>query len=238
MAKKFEEFLPPYHPVYGAVPFGVQEFLVPDSIEHCAEIYVNSLLTICNDQKFIIGGFSMAGIVAIEVAKKLKEKGKTISFVFVLDSLFPSLDVKYYNNSQQVKDIVEFYLYKLKYGNLKFWTTSGLDMIKWFPKKVLRTLKLKKKQMNTNKNIQLILDFHYESYRGKMIYFVAQTDRSIQNSWLQYNRTNSEQNLSLWRNSVDGEFVVHPIYGHHMSFIKDKHIDQVCQILSFYLKDA
>ncbi len=238
LAKKFEEFLPPFHPVYGAVPFGVQEFLVPDSIEHCAEIYVDSLLTICNDQKFIIGGFSMAGIVAIEVAKKLQEKGKTISFVFVLDSLFPSLDVKYYNNSQQVKDIVEFYLYKLKYGNLKFWTTSGLDMIKWFPKKVLRTLKLKKKQMKTNKNIQLILDFHYESYRGKMIYFVAQTDRSIQNSWLQYNRTNSEQNLSLWRNSVDGDFVVYPIYGHHMSFIKDKHIDQVCQILSFHLKDA
>ena len=238
LATRFEENLPPFHPVYAAVPFGIEEHLVPDTLEECAEIYVDALLSICDSEKFILGGFSVGGIVAIEMAKRLQEKGKSISFLFILDSLFPSLDFKYYKNSQQVKEIFEFYFYKLKYGNFNFWKTCALNIIKWLPKKILQTLNLKKKPFKTNKNITLVLNYHFESYQGKTLYFVAQTDRRIQISWEQYNRTNSEENLSLWRNAVNGEFILYPIHGHHMSLIKEKQIAHICQLLTQHLQDS
>ncbi len=235
---RFEENLPPFHPVYATIPFGIQENLVPENIEKCAEIYVDSLLSICDDKKFIIGGFSMGGIVAIEIAKQLQEKGKTISFIFILDSLFPSLDIKYHKNYQVIQEIIEFYIYKLKYGNLIFWKTCAYNMIKWLPKKVLRASKLKKKKRINNKNISLVLNYQFEFFQGNILYFVAQTDRRIQITWEQYNRTNSDENLKLWRKATKGEFVVYPIYGHHLSLIKEKEIAQICQFMAPHLQNA
>ena len=238
LGKRFEENLPPFHPVYATIPFGIQENLVPDTIEQCAEIYVDSLLTICDAQKFIIGGFSMGGIVAIEIAKQLQEKGKTISFIFILDSLFPSLDITSHNISQEIKEIIEFYTYKLKYGNLNFWKTWALDRIKWLPKKVLRASKLKKANMINNKNISLVANYHFDFFQGKTIYFLAQSDRRNQISWGYFNRTSSEENLSLWRNAIKGDFIIFPIYGHHMSLINEKEIAQICQLLTPHLQET
>ena len=238
LGKRFAENLPPFHPVYATIPFGIQENLVPDTIEQCAEIYVNSLLSICDDQKFILGGFSMGGIVAIEIAKQLQEKGKTISFIFILDSLFPSIDITSRNKSQEMKEFIEFYIYKLKYGNLNFWKTWALNRIKWLPKKVLRASKLKKANRINNKNISLVANYHFDLFQGKTIYFVAQTDRRDQVSWGYFNRTSSEENLSLWRKAIKGDFIISPIYGHHLSLVEEKKIAQICQLLTPHLQDS
>ncbi len=236
--KRFEENLPPFHSVYATIPFGIQENQVPDTIEQCAEIYVDSLLSICDEQKFILGGFSMGGIVAIEIAKQLQKKGKTISFIFILDTLFPSIDISPQIKSQEIKEIIEFYFYKLKYGDLTFWKTWVINRIKWLPKKVLRASKLKGNKMINNKNISLVSNYHFDLFQGKIIYFVAQSDRRNQISWGFFNRTSSEENLSLWRKAIKGNFIVLTLIGHHLSLVEEKKIAQICQLLTPHLQDS
>ncbi len=59
-------------------------------IEAIASIIVDELLSIPQDEPYLIGGNCYEGIVAMEVAHQLQEKGKTVAFLAIIDKPGPS----------------------------------------------------------------------------------------------------------------------------------------------------
>lgn len=94
-------------PVYGfqgVGPNGYDNWF--DSIEAMAAKYIESIIKINPNGPYAIGGFSFGGIVAFEIAKQLKEQGKTVSTIALLDSY---VDSSYYYPSLSQKKRARYF---------------------------------------------------------------------------------------------------------------------------------
>ena len=67
-----------------------------ESIEAMAACYIDSIIKINPKGPYAIAGFSFGGIVAFEIARQLKEQGKIVSIIALLDTY---VDSSYYNAS-------------------------------------------------------------------------------------------------------------------------------------------
>ncbi len=84
----------PDHPIYGIQnPFITQKTTSFSSLSEMAIYYSQEIRKIQSKTPCIIGGWSFGGIVALEVAKILKETGELIDRVIMLDSYAPDAPV-------------------------------------------------------------------------------------------------------------------------------------------------
>lgn len=94
-------------PVYafqGVGPNGYDNWF--ESIEDMAARYIESMLRINPKGPYAITGFSFGGIVAFEMARQLKEQGKTVSIIALLDTY---VDSSYYYASLSQKKLMRHY---------------------------------------------------------------------------------------------------------------------------------
>jgi thioesterase domain-containing protein/acyl carrier protein len=86
--KKLADQLPNNYNYYGIQNINIYEdqILKVNSIKELASIYVNEILKIQSSNEFILGGHSMGGTIAYEVAALLQMLGKTVKLVFMFDS--------------------------------------------------------------------------------------------------------------------------------------------------------
>lgn len=81
-------------PVYGLQgigPNGYDNWF--ESIEEMAACYIESIIKIDSKGPYSLAGFSFGGVVAFEMARQLKEQGKKVSIIALLDSY---VDSSYY----------------------------------------------------------------------------------------------------------------------------------------------
>jgi amino acid adenylation domain-containing protein len=94
-------------PVYGFQgigPNGYENWF--ESIEEMAAKYIDSIIKISPKGPYAIAGFSFGGVVAFEIARQLKEKGKTVSTIALLDTY---VDSSYYYASYTQKKLVRYF---------------------------------------------------------------------------------------------------------------------------------
>jgi amino acid adenylation domain-containing protein len=91
-------------PVYGFQgigPNGYKDWF--ESIEDMAATYIQSIIKVNPNGPYAIAGFSFGGIVAFEIARQLKEQGKKVSIIALLDSY---VDTSYYYPSALQKKLI------------------------------------------------------------------------------------------------------------------------------------
>jgi amino acid adenylation domain-containing protein len=103
LSKHFDEDQPVYG-IQGTGPKGYDEWY--ESIEAMATHYIDEIIKINPKGPYALAGFSFGGIVAFEMTRQLKEKGKTVSLTAMLDSY---VDSSYYFKSYQQKKLVRYY---------------------------------------------------------------------------------------------------------------------------------
>ena len=94
-------------PVYGFQgigPNGYDNWF--KSIEEMAACYIDSILKTNPKGPYAIAGFSFGGIVAFEIARQLKEQGKKVSLIALLDTY---VDSSYYYSSLLEKKLARYY---------------------------------------------------------------------------------------------------------------------------------
>jgi amino acid adenylation domain-containing protein len=77
-----------------------------ESIESMAAHYVAAIIKINPKGPYALAGFSFGGVVAFEMARQLKEQGKTVSLIGLLDTY---VDSSYYYASYSRKRLVRYY---------------------------------------------------------------------------------------------------------------------------------
>ncbi|NDP28716.1 MAG: amino acid adenylation domain-containing protein, partial [Flavobacterium sp.] len=94
----------PLYGFQGLGPNGFDNWF--DSIEAMAACYIDSMVKINPKGPYAIAGFSFGGIVAFEMARQLKEQGKTVSTIALLDTY---ADASYHYASYRQKKLIRFY---------------------------------------------------------------------------------------------------------------------------------
>ena len=75
------------HPVYGLQPKGIEGFDEPcERIEDMADFYLRAILQFQPHGPYILAGYSLGGLVALEMARSLSRKGEKIASLVMIDS--------------------------------------------------------------------------------------------------------------------------------------------------------
>jgi amino acid adenylation domain-containing protein len=93
-------------------------------VEEIADFYLQQLLSIKNEGNFLLGGFSIGGIVAYEMAQRLTQMGKKVNLLIMIDTHIPGYKgyvhrFDFYNTkliaNKPFSEKMIFYLKKWKY---------------------------------------------------------------------------------------------------------------------------
>jgi amino acid adenylation domain-containing protein len=84
------EFLGPDQPLYGLEHQG-QDGRAAEykSVEAIAEHYLRQIRSVQQHGPYFLGGYSFGGVVAFELAQRLRQRRETVSLLVILDSIFP-----------------------------------------------------------------------------------------------------------------------------------------------------
>jgi len=89
------------HLIYGLQPKGIEGFDEPcERIEEMADFYLRAILRFQPRGPYILAGYSLGGLVALEMARSLIANGQKIALLVMLDS-YP--DIKFLSAGQRLR---------------------------------------------------------------------------------------------------------------------------------------
>jgi thioesterase domain-containing protein len=99
-------------PFYGLQALGLQEAEKPvGSIEEMARVYIKEIQTIQASGPYYLGGWSMGGVIAFEMAQQLSSQGQTVALLSLIDSYSPillnSVNTEENSSESRLEDINE-----------------------------------------------------------------------------------------------------------------------------------
>jgi thioesterase domain-containing protein/acyl carrier protein len=247
------KYLGPDHSFFAALPFGMEPETVPDSIEEIAQIYVTSLENQYPSQEYIVGGFSMGGLVALEIASILKSKGKSVKALFFIDTYHPEIQKKERNNYQTRKRVL-FYLkglLKENFQNKKViikhlterWISTVMNLFQKDEKlPVIRKFQEflglhidKNKLYAENRNIYLSFKFRPKSYTGDVLLVSAQNKkRPCIYPDISHNQDRNE-NIIKWKNNISGKLYTFEVQGNHDDIMNEPVVASIANLINKHL---
>jgi polyketide synthase PksN len=224
-------------PFYGLQTVGLdgkQDVL--DSIEKIATANIEKILTVQKEGPFRLIGHSFGGVVAYEMARILRDKGKEVSSLVLIDSIGPYLmQVKRKANETNllcelcsvVADLFDVGL------NLE---PDYLDKLEW-PKRVTfvmdkmkeHNLEMDKDQFEILFNIYKVNQDSYYAYKPKS----KLKDVEI----CLFSAVNVERTMPEdfgWNDLVEKPVKVYPIYGDHFSIMEKGNVMQIAEQLNLF----
>ena len=186
-------------PLYGLQAQGLNGIIEPcTDVKVMAANYIKGILNVQPNGPFFIGGGSLGGLIAFEMAQQLKESGKAVQFLAMFDTYCP----KHIETAQKDQSI----FYKLKVNKIINYTKklSGISFVRqvsYIKKSVFfhvdRLIKLALCSMYRKmlkplphslrywymeeKHMEAALNYHVKSYQGKIIFFRASSDENNNN---------------------------------------------------------
>lgn len=104
--------LGPDQPCYGLQARGVEEGQEPHRrIEEMASYYINEIRTVQAEGPYLLGGWSMGGVVAFEMAQQLHAQGQRTAFLALLDARIPTADDEFADEDFEATLLVDFVRY-------------------------------------------------------------------------------------------------------------------------------
>ncbi|WNG56874.1 amino acid adenylation domain-containing protein [Archangium gephyra] len=77
-------------PIFGLQAQGLDGLSAPlSSVEEMAALYVESIRSVQPSGPYLLGGWSMGGVIAYEMASQLRQRGEQVEFVTLIDSYVP-----------------------------------------------------------------------------------------------------------------------------------------------------
>ncbi|RKG80214.1 amino acid adenylation domain-containing protein, partial [Corallococcus sp. CA049B] len=83
--------LGPSLPVYGLQSRGLDGRPVVESIEEMAALYIEAIRTVQPQGPYQLGGWSLGGVIAYEMARRLREAGEAVELLVLIDAHAPGI---------------------------------------------------------------------------------------------------------------------------------------------------
>ena len=83
-------YLDPDQPLYAFQSMGIEGDTAPlDRLETMAKTYLDALMEVQPEGPYRVGGWSMGGVIAYEMARQLRQRGKQVQLLAMFDSWSP-----------------------------------------------------------------------------------------------------------------------------------------------------
>ena len=250
LSRNLLKYLSPDHPFLTILPFEKDDDNIPDSIEEIAHYYVQLLLDQYPSNDYIIGGFSMGGLIAYEMAIILRNKGIGINSLILIDTPHSkilgneySFSIKkaifYYlkkivkGNNKERKDIFKYLLANKSKANLDFFkkekTHPFLQRLETF----LNLSSKKKDVQKKRKNYSLAVRYNLRpDYKGNVLLIIANIDDHSPSYSNQLLLRYKKNNVRKWEDDILGELSVYEVPGTHGSMMKEPIVKIVANIIN------
>jgi len=100
--------LDPNQPIYGLEHQGMDgRPATYTTVESIAAHYLRQIMTVQPTGPYLLGGYSFGGAIAFEIAHRLERQGQTVSFLMILDSLFPKSDAPAFTSQRGERAVAQ-----------------------------------------------------------------------------------------------------------------------------------
>jgi thioesterase domain-containing protein len=215
-------------PVYGLHSHEEGQLVYRESVKETARVFYQRLIDFYPEGPYLLFGHSANGYFAIELARLLRNKGKTVAFLGLLDTYPPGprrraniIDrVKIHLNNLQDKNLFQILDY-LRLSTSRYFTRlrnrSTLD------EKTVKRLIQKGQVKEVRKYI--LQTYKPEPYTGSVILFSA-THRPWYMNW---------DPMEQWTNFITGQLDIVPIPGDHMTVLKPPQVALLAEKINAFL---
>lgn len=206
--------LGPNQPFYGIESPGVEDPTAMDApIETLALQYLEAIRTVQPRGPYLLGGYSMGGIIAFEMARQLRLRGETVALLAVFDTWGAGAHLSFLQRLLRVmsrfgqmslrqKKAFVFAKHQWLMGSLREWWSVG-----FLDRKMWRLQRLKKA------NVQAAQAYAPRPYAGALTLFRAQRQRV----------TATPDPYLGWSQLVTGGIEIHEIPGDHYCMFAPPH---------------
>ncbi|MGD1700261.1 SDR family NAD(P)-dependent oxidoreductase [Dapis sp. BLCC M229] len=228
-------------PVYAIQALGLDgKTELPTSIEEMATEYIKAIRTIQPNGAYFLGGASLGGTLAFEMAQQLHAEGEKVALLamidtpgpgnmgvklvdeqeiaaYILDTLF-ELDKSLFsfNSFPQVGNIEEQVMYALEQAKIANLLPNNLDIPQ--TRQIIRLFKA---------NMEAMWDYKPRIYPGKIIFFRGQDRRE------KYDPAHPEY---PWIELAASGIEIHTVSGTHITMNYDPHVQVIAEKLKVCLE--
>jgi amino acid adenylation domain-containing protein len=235
-------------PFYGLQSQGLDESLAPHrSVEDMAAHYVKEIRELQPEGPYFIGGRSLGGMVAFEMARQLRVQGESIALLALLDT-YPSGYAKLFRNEATLSAAfrraarrTRAHVKNLKSLSVNDGVSYVLKKARFAPRKLKSQIwrrvfgayqRLGRPLPQTFRDVKefnslAVRAYAPQVYDGKVTLFWASADL----------RTSIDL-VEGWRALAGGGIAVHEIPGSHLDIIKEPHVQELAEKLGVCLKRA
>jgi thioesterase domain-containing protein/acyl carrier protein len=225
------QFLGPDQPCYGLQARGMEDGQDPHTrIEDMAAYYIQAMQTVQPAGPYLLGGWSMGGVVAFEMAQKLHEQGQRVALLALLDGRIPTPDETFPEVNSEAILLVERY-FGISFGpveslaelskdeQLAFMLeqakSAGLIPAELDVSQARRFVKLLRSDLRATQNYGLHL------YPGRITFFKASETLA---------GTSPDPTLG-WSEWASGGVEVHVVPGNHANLMYEPHVEVLAEKL-------
>jgi len=235
--------------VYGLEAAGSENTIrASSSIEQMAAIYIDALQTVQSSGPYFLGGWSIGGIVAFEMAQRLKAAGHEVALLALLDSPLPTKDVAARNGAESGSQESIGRIFEMYTGRPLSVSQNVLDSLGRSEQLDLVVTELKREHLAppdadksyldllvriAENNTRATLAYVGQRYSGRITLFPAQ--EPLSSSDVDGDPPALELSIAGWQQLSTVPVVVHPVPGNHFSMMNKPNVQIMAEALKPYL---
>ena len=235
-------------PFYGLQSAGLDGTRAPHTrVEDMAAHYIKEMRELQPEGPYFIGGRSLGGVVAFEMAQQLHAQGEQIGVLALLDT-YPSGYAKLLRNEATVAGAVKRGLRRIKSHLSNLHSLQAADKLIYVMKKARFAPRKLKSQVwrrvyqiyqsagrSLPKTLRDVKEFNSLAVRN---YVPKVYDGLVTLFWASEDLRTSKDLVDGWRALAGGGIEVHEIPGTHLDIIKEPHVSDLAAKLRSCLANA
>ena len=228
-------------PVYGIQALGLDgKTELPTSVEDMATEYIKAIRTIQPNGAYFIGGTSLGGTLAFEIAQQLHAEGENVALLAMIDTPGPGEMPKKLDNETEIAAYIIDSLLELDKSLFTFNSFPQVGNIEEQVMYALEQAKIANLLPNDfqipqirqiiqvfKANMEAMWNYKPHIYPGKIIFFRAQDKRE------KYDPVHPEY---PWIELAASGIEIHTVSGNHLTMNYDPHVQVIAEKIKLYLE--
>ncbi|MGD1020131.1 MAG: amino acid adenylation domain-containing protein [Verrucomicrobiia bacterium] len=230
--------LGPDQPCYGLQARGLEDGQDPHTrIEDMAAHYIQALQTVQPTGPYLLGGWSMGGVVAFEMAQQLQAQGQRVALLALLDGRIPTPDETFPEEDSEAIGLVEQY-FGISFGPMKSLAELPKDERLAFMLEQAKSAGLVPEELDVSQarrfvtlvrsDLRATQNYGLHLYQGRITFFKASETPA---------GASSDPTLG-WGEWASGGVEVHVVPGNHANLMYEPHVQVLGEKLTACLDRA
>ncbi len=231
-------YLGPDQPCYGLQARGLDDGQAPHArIEDMAACYIQALQTVQPTGPYLLGGWSMGGVVAFEMAQQLHAQGQRVALLALLDGRIPTSDETFPEEDSEAITLVERY-FGISFGSMESLAKLARDQQLAFVLERAKSAGLVPAELDISQarrfveivrsNLRATQDYGLHLYPGRITFFKASET---------LDGASSDRTMG-WSDWAGGGVDVHVVPGNHANLMYEPHVEVLAKELTACIEQA